>query len=149
MTDWFDTEVPIDATAAAVIARGMRDVAQADGLIHDRELALIASFEAGVPDTSAGGDAVIDEGLRPIFIRSLIMVALADGRISEPELDRIRELATTHEIPETQVDEEILSVKRRFLSVFAGVDVFREAVIQVAKDLGLPEAELDALSQEA
>ena len=46
MTDWLDVDVNLDASAAAVIASGMRQVAQADGMIHQRELALIASFEA-------------------------------------------------------------------------------------------------------
>ncbi|MEZ4239290.1 MAG: hypothetical protein R3F59_24680 [Myxococcota bacterium] len=146
--DWFETEVPIDAATAAAIARGMRQVAQADGLIHQRELALIASFEAGVPDLEATG-AIGSDALKTVFLRSLIMVALADGKISEAETATIRELAGEHGIGEAEVDAETLSVKRRFLSVFAGVDVFRDAVVRVARDLGLPDAEVDALQQEA
>jgi uncharacterized membrane protein YebE (DUF533 family) len=149
MTDWFETEVPIDAAAAAMIARGMRQVAQADGMIHQRELALIASFEAGVPEVSEAEEVIRDQALRTVFLRSLIMVALADGRISEAETARIEELALEQGIPESEVEAETLSVKRRFLSVFAGVDVFRDAVVRVARDLGLPDAEVDALQQEA
>lgn len=149
MTDWFETEVPIDAAAAAAIAQGMRQVAQADGLIHHRELALIASFEAGVPEAADVAGAISSGPLRTVFLRSLIMVALADGRISEAESARIRELAQEQAIAEAEVEAEILSVKRRFLSVFAGVDVFRDAVVRVARDLGLSEAEVDALQQEA
>jgi uncharacterized membrane protein YebE (DUF533 family) len=149
MTDWFETEVAIDAAAAAMIARGMRQVAQADGMIHQRELALIASFEAAVPEAADVEEVIRDDALRTVFLRSLIMVALADGRISEAETARIQELAREQGITDGEVDAEILSVKRRFLSVFAGVDVFRDAVVRVARDLGLPEAEVDALQQEA
>lgn len=149
MIDWFETEVPIDAAAAAAIARGMRDVARADGMIHDRELALIASFEAGLPEVATDQEALASDELRTVYLRSIIMVALADGRISEAELARIRELAAGYQISDETVEAEVVSVKRMFLSVFAGVDVFRDAVLRVARDLGLPEAELDALQQEA
>jgi len=147
--DWFDTEVPIDGDAAAVIARGMRLVARADGVIHQRELALIASFEANVPSDADGGQRLKSDAVRSVYLRSLIMVALADGVVSEPEMVQIRELAGEQGLSEREVDTEVVQVKRRFLSVFAGVNVFRDAVVRVARDLGLPEAEVDALSQEA
>lgn len=149
MTDWFETPIPIDAVAAAVIAHGMRVVARADGVIHDRELTLIASFEAAVPAGTDPKALLADDLQRSVYLRSLIMVALADGKLSDAELVAIRALAAEQQIPDGQVDAEVLSVKRRFLSVFAGVDVFRDSVVRVARDLGLPDAEVDALSQEA
>ncbi|MEQ1502293.1 MAG: hypothetical protein ABMB14_08675 [Myxococcota bacterium] len=149
MADWFETSVPIDAPAAAAIARGMRAVARADGLIHQRELSLIASFEAELPAGEDGATATLTGSVRAVYLRSLIMVALADGVISEAERVVIGELASEHGIPADEVEVETLSVKRRFLSTFAGVDVFRDAVVRVARDLGLPDAEVDALSQEA
>jgi uncharacterized membrane protein YebE (DUF533 family) len=146
--DWFDSEVYVDARSAAVFARGMRAVARADGLIHQRELELIASFEAAIP---ADADATVilpTEALRVAYVRSLLMVALADGAVGERELEQIRELAAEQQCADL-VERELLSVKRRFLQAFAGVNVFRDAVVRVAKDLGLPESEVDALSQEA
>jgi len=147
--DWFETPVTIDADAAAIIARGMRAVAMADGVIHQRELALIASFEADLGPGRDGPGALASDALRAVYLRSLIMVALADGVVSAPEIDQIRELATEQGIGADVVDREVLAVKRRFLSVFAGVNVFRDAVVRVARDLGLPDSEVDALSQEA
>jgi uncharacterized membrane protein YebE (DUF533 family) len=150
MTDWFETAVPLDAASAAVIAKAMRAVARADGLIHQRELNLIASFEAHLPpDLDAPDILADDDSLRLLFLRSLIMVALADGVISEAELAEIRTLAAEQSISEDRIAAEVLLVKRRFLSVFAGVNVFRDAVVRVARDLGLTDAEVDALSQEA
>jgi hypothetical protein len=40
-------------------------------------------------------------------------------------------------------------VKRWFLQAFSGVQIFRDAVVRVAKDLGLPESEVEALRGEA
>lgn len=149
MTEWLDSELDIDAAAAAVIARGMRVVAQADGIVHEREMNLIASFEADIPPGTSSSGQLEGEGVQLAFLRSLIMVALADGVITEAELNAIRELAHSQGIAEATVEGEVHGVKRTFLSVFAGVNVFRDSVIRVARDLGLSEAEVDALRQEA
>ncbi len=149
MTEWLDSEVEIDAASAAVIARGMRVVAQADGIVHEREMNLIASFEADIPPGTSASASLAEGGVRMAYLRSLIMVALADGVITEAELTAIRELAQEHGIADDLVETEVLGVKRIFLSVFAGVNVFRDSVVRVARDLGLSEAEVDALRQEA
>lgn len=149
MNDWFETEVALDADSVAILAQGMRTVAMADGVLHQRELNLIASLESGVPSGRPAGGRLRTPELRTAYLRSLIMVALADGVISESELDAVRELAAGQGISDDQVDAEVLVVKRRFLSVFAGVDVFRDSVVRVARDLGLPDSEVDALRQEA
>jgi hypothetical protein len=77
------------------------------------------------------------------------MLALADGRLSDVERDVIGELCERQDIPAAEVDAEILVVKRRFLSVFRGVSVFRDSVVRVARELGLPEDEVAALGGEA
>src|SRR5687767_12132837 len=92
MSDWFEVPVSIDADAASIIARGMRVVARADGVIHHRELNLIASFEAAIPAGHDGGGRLPSESLRTAFVRSLIMVSLADGVITDAELAAIHEL---------------------------------------------------------
>lgn len=148
--DWFETPVELDAAQAALIAQGMRAVAKADGLLHERELSLIASFEAELPEPADASEAVLgDELLQRTFVRSLIMVALADGTLGEQELGVIGELAAAQGIEGSLVDDCVLEVKQRFLKVFAGVDVFRDSVVQVALDLGLAASEVDALRQEA
>ena len=148
MTDWLDVDVNLDASAAAVIASGMRQVAQADGMIHQRELALIASFEADLP---GGGDpsSSLPTEAKVVYLRSLIMVALADGVITDKEEERINALADAQGIGRTEVHTETLEVKRWFLRAFQGVHIFRDAVVRVARDLGLEEAEVDALRGEA
>ena len=147
--DWFTTTVELGAVEAAWFAQGMRKVAQADGVVHEREMNLIASFEAGIGDGAEGGQPELSDELRVAYVRSLVMVALADGVVSDVELACIGELAAEVGFDEARVEEEVLAVKRRFLSVFAGVSVFRDAVVRVAEDMGLPAAEVDALRQEA
>jgi uncharacterized membrane protein YebE (DUF533 family) len=149
MNDWFETSVPIDARSAAIIAAGMRAVARADGVIHQRELSLIASFEAEIPPGTLATGPLEDAAVAEAFVRSLLMTALADGTISDAEQVCIAELCEAHGVDAKVLEVETLNVKRRFLSVFAGVSLFRESVLRVAKDLGLSERELDALSQDA
>ena len=147
--DWFSTSVELGPEEAAFIARGMRRVAQADGVVHEREMNLIAAFEAEVGDLEPSARPSLTGDVLTAYLRSLIMVALADGVISETEDVEIRALAEDAGIDAATVDDEILAVKRRFLGVFAGVNVFRDAVVRVAQDLGLPPSEVDALRQEA
>jgi hypothetical protein len=142
--DWLESAVEIDAGTAALIAEGMRQVASADGHIHHRELKLIASFEANIP-TDADPPALLSADLVGVYIQSLVMVALADGRITDVELDVIRQLAADQEVEGDALEAEIVAVKRQFLGVFAGVSVFRDAVVRVAEELGLPGDEVDAL----
>jgi uncharacterized membrane protein YebE (DUF533 family) len=149
MDDWFDTPVTIDERAAAIIARGMRSVAQADGILHQREMSLIASFESHLPPEESDGGRIEDEAMQTAFLRTMILVALADGVVSDAELARIKALCDEQGIGVDRVDPEVTVVKRRFLAVFAGVQVFRDAVVRIARDLGLPDAEVDALRGEA
>ncbi|MEM6927139.1 MAG: hypothetical protein AAF602_09435 [Myxococcota bacterium] len=148
--DWFDQDVDLDAAQAAFIAKGMRRVATADGHVHQRELNLIAAFEAELPEEGPHSDPDLSsDEIKETYLRSLILVALADGRMGETEYDAIVELAGEVGLPNDHVDSCVLAVKRRFLQVFAGVNIFRDAVVKVADDLGLSASELDALRQEA
>jgi len=149
MDDWFDTPVSLDERAARIIARGMRSVAGADGILHQRELSLIATFESNLPDEDEASGRLDDEDQQTVFLRTLIMVALADGVVSDAERERISALCEEHGIDQERIDAEMKVVKRRFLAVFAGVQVFRDAVVRVATDLGLSESEVDALRGEA
>lgn len=140
----------LEAREAAVIAQGMRSIAAADGNVHPREIDIIAAFELDLPSGTAADDTlVLRPETHPVFIRSLAIVALADGHISQRETDEITRLASRHGIEPAVVDEELLAAKRYFLSTFQGVRVFREAVVTVAKELGLPEGEVDLLTTDA
>lgn len=149
MVDWLDQDVGLDADAAALIASGMRQVAMADGRVHQRELALIDTFESQLPRGGSAEAARLDTpALRSTYVRSLTMVALADGKISPAEDEKVRALAAGLGVSAAEIDAGILDVKRRFLKVFAGVKLFRDSVVEVARDLGLTEAEAEAILAE-
>lgn len=147
--DWIDAPANLDARGAAIVAAGMRAVARADGVIHQRELNLIASFEASIPSEQGASGPLGDPACEDAYLWSLVMTALADGVISDAERACIAALAEEQGISPDRVAAAELQVKRKFLSVFAGVNFFRDSVLRVARDLGLSDAEVEALSQEA
>jgi len=147
--NWLEGDVELDGPQAAAIAQGMRTVAQADGSIHQRELSLIASFEAELPSGGRPAERFESDAAKMAYLRSIIMVALADGVITDKEEEVIAELCDAQGIGRAQIHTETLEVKRWFLQAFSGVQIFRDAVVRVAKDLGLPESEVEALRGEA
>jgi hypothetical protein len=148
VADWLDQPVALDAAAAAVIAAGMKAVALADGQMHHRELALIKAFEAQIPDGDRSAASEWTAEVQRTYLRSLAMVGLADGKMSPEEEAVIRELASGQGIPIAEVDRVILEVKRRFLRVFSGVEIFRDSVESVARDLGLGPEEIEGMRRD-
>lgn len=130
--------VDLDARMAAVIAEGMRKVALADGdVMHPNELQLIETFERDIPEGTPPNAAIGDAGVREIYLKSLVMVALADGRISDNEQAVIADLAASVGADADDVARTTQAVKREFLAVFDGVTHFRDQVRSVADELGL------------
>ncbi|MFT4622804.1 MAG: uncharacterized membrane protein YebE (DUF533 family) [Myxococcota bacterium] len=141
--DWLEDPVELDAPTAAAIALAMRAVAQADGMVHPREMALVAEFERGLP-SGIEPAAQLSPAAARTLLRSVIMVALADGNISEAEHVAIAALSAEHGLEDDALDELVLSVKRDFLDHFAGRTQFRGSVIRVAEELGLDDDTLAA-----
>ncbi|MCB9670386.1 MAG: hypothetical protein H6736_19085 [Alphaproteobacteria bacterium] len=130
--------VDLDARTAAVIAAGMRRVATADGeALHPNELSLIEDFEKDIPPGTQPTATIGDAAIRSIYLKSLVMVALADGRISEEEKDVIMDLAQSVGADRGDVDQATEDVKREFISIFKGVTHFRDQVETLAAELGI------------
>jgi uncharacterized membrane protein YebE (DUF533 family) len=144
---WLDEPEELSAGAAAAIALAMRKVARADGMVHPRELALIAQFESELPDGVTPA-STLSASEAKVLIQSVLMVALADGRISEAEEATIAELSRDLGIADDKLGDLTDQVKREFLHHFAGRATFRASVLQVARELGLEAPELAALSGE-
>ena len=99
------SDVPLSADDAIVIAGALQDIAEVDGN-HPEEQALIASLleelseELGdtltLPRVTPQDIAskLSDPELRTVFLQSALLLAMADGKISNPERARIREYAT-------------------------------------------------------
>lgn len=132
-------DVDIDAAAAHTIAAAMREVAACDG-DHPRELELIEQFDADIP-----GEQVSEVDLstlrtaahREAFIKSLMLVAYADGRVSEQERDLIRSYSARLGMPEPALTRAFTEVASALLSTLAGAKTYRAQVVALGAAMGL------------
>jgi len=130
--------VEVDAPAARAIALAMREVARADGE-HPREEELIDSFEEGLEGDAAPLSDIVDPGVREVFLKSLIIVAVADGTVSDEESAVIRKYADHFGLGDPEISRCLADVASAMLSQLAGVQVFREQVVELGRGLGLDE----------
>ena len=144
-----ERSVDLDANAAAFIAKGMRAIAIADGHVHPRELALIEAFEADLPSLEVADNLKLPGEAAAVYVQSLVLVALADGVVSDDEREVIASLAKAQGYSKVMVDHEIVEAKRWFLSAFKGVRIFRDALLLIASDLGLSEEEVAKLTEDS
>lgn len=140
MMEIMKAAVDLDAPAARAIAAAMRELAQVDGE-HPRELALIDAFEAELPaaeaaELSALGSPEAQEAL----LKSLVLLAFADGKMSEPERAHIVRTAAGLGLGEAEVAKATADVATVILSGFSGVHIFRDQVTALGRELGLDDA---------
>jgi len=132
----------VDPVTATLIVEGLRSVAMADGELHPKELEMIEAFAATLPaGVDVSGRTIEDDEGRRMCLISLFMLALADGTLSEPEHQRIREIAAAHGMSAGLVSEVEGEVKRVLLQRFQGLQHFRDQAEAVGRDLGLSDAE--------
>jgi uncharacterized tellurite resistance protein B-like protein len=139
--DFADMEELPEAEAAVIVA-GMRLVARADGDVHENELAMIEELGQGLPMADPN-TLLSSEATKTLYIRSLGMLALADGVMSAPEVSLIREIADHQGLSHEQVDGALRSVKLSFFKNFAGVSVFADQAREIGLGLGLDSADID------
>ncbi len=114
-------ERDLSPRSAAVIAAGMMAVALADGEAHPREVAMIEGFRGELPeDVDPSGVLLEDDWERQVFVRSLLMVALADGKVSEDEERVIAELAQAHGVDADAVGQIRQQVGMQMAYTLAG-----------------------------
>ena len=143
---WLDQSLRIDASTAAIIAHDLRKVAEIDGHLHERELSLIDAFERELPvDEVQPTTQFEDEETRMAYLRSLIMLALADGEIAQEEQDLIFQLAEQRGISKEEVEDATANIKKEFFSIFAGVKLFRQSLMGLAEGMGLSSSDVDEI----
>ena len=100
------TDVPMTADDAGAIVAALRDIAATDG-VHDEENALIESFvealdvDLGATEPTTLGamtpallaTRLLDSTLRTVAMQCAVLLAMADGAISEKERARVLEYA--------------------------------------------------------
>ena len=113
---------------------------------HPHELALITAFEMELPAGASDGvdlSALQTSSSKEIFLKSLVLVALADGRMSEEEVLVIRGYSTQLGLDDDALQDIITQVSVMMLEEFAGVTHFREQANAIGRALGLDDATIE------
>jgi len=150
MDDFFP-EIEIRQEQAEAIARGLFAVAKADGVVHDREAAIIAEFFASTTDFSSDLGGLERQGridgatlalflptreLRLLFVKTAILLAYADNNYGQSESKIISEYATALEIKPGDLDKLEQHVKEYLLGQLSHLKN-TAAAAQVAKEMKL------------
>jgi len=148
----FFTEIDIDGAQAEAIARGLFAVARADG-VHERELALIASFY-GDAGAVGGGRSLADlerrEPITPaelaaalpgaehrkLFLKTAILLAWIDNVVTDAERVCIGGYATALGVSKEELDRLEDGVKDFLLAQLSHLKN-TDATRKVAGDLKL------------
>ena len=144
----FFHEVQLDEAQAEAMARGLFAVAKCDG-VHVREAALVASFynETGAAAHSLAElerrsdiepeelAAALPTGEhRRLFVKTALLLAWADGRVSEAERRTLRRFSEALALPADELEHLEESVKEYLLAHLAHVKNV-ESTRQVASKL--------------
>jgi len=131
----FFAEQELNFEQVKVLTHGLMTLAKVDG-IHDNEMALIREFyescaRAGDPklEEVAKGSFQIDKAKRlfdtpelsKLFVKSLILLAFADGEYADAEADLIREWAASLGVSSAEVDALYEATKEHMMAALAHV----------------------------
>jgi tellurite resistance protein len=144
----FFPEIEVNALQAEAMARGLYGVALVDG-IHEREMAMIQDFySAAAGETVASlervgpfepGDLVEflgEKAHRELFIKTALLLAWADGKVSTKERAKIAAFAKALDVSsdlQERLEAEVKDFLLRPLAALANT----HAASKVAKKLGL------------
>lgn len=144
MREIMQNPVDLDADAAHTIAAGMRAVARADGT-HPKEEALINAFEADLPPgpTEVDLSTLRDAAHKEAFLKSLVLVAYADGKVSDAERGVIEGYAAALGADTPSLTRVFADVASSLLSRFSGVQIWRHEVNEIGRQMGLADAAIE------
>ena len=143
----FFNEFDLTFDHVKALTHAMFAVARVDG-VHDREMTMIRQFYescarlgdpaledvvGGDDDSDLGALFASEEGAR-LFVKSLILLAFADGRYASPEDALIREYAAKVSVTSLEVDQLHEATKDYLLSSLAHIHNV-EALADVARRL--------------
>lgn len=145
MRDIMKKMVQFDDTTGHALVNAMREVAAADGN-HPRELALIESYEQSLghkPEGPADLSTITSPALKEAFLKSLILVAFGDTRISDEEAQVIRGYADKLGLGDNELRKAMNDVGAALLSNLSGVKATREQARELGRSMGLDEFTID------
>lgn len=150
-TDFFNPQ-DLSFEQVKVLTHGMMAVARADG-IHDNEMSMIREFYdscsrigdprledvAGGPfDPADAAEAFSTPEERKLFIKSMILLAFADGNYAKVEDELVRSYAAALEVSPEQVDALHEATKEFLLASLSHIKNV-DALVEVQRRLS-PEA---------
>lgn len=137
-------DVDLDAAAAHTIAAAMREVALCDGE-HPREVELIDTFESQVPGPSGSVDlsTLTTPEHREVFLKSIVLVAFADGNVSPEERRVVEGYANALGLDADTRARAWTEVASSLLSVFSGIQNYRDQVVLLGESMGLDRETID------
>jgi len=140
----------MDRNTARFIAAGMLEVSECDGVTPD-ESALIAAFVEGLPNGPAKAvqpKAFDTDTLKEALIKSLALVAIADGEVTDGELEIIHGHGKSVGLKPETVDAYITQVAESMLSEFAegkSFKIFRQQIFEIGKRLRLTDKSIERI----
>lgn len=142
-------DVDITKDEAVWIAQGLRALACCDGLAA-AELAMVENFEQEL-----GIESTVHDGFEPdasplrgdaqqaVFVRTLVLLSLVDGRVSTRETDFIVDVCNRMGLSDEHRGELEVDAKKYLLGSLEGVRHYRAQAVAVGKRLGLSEAQIE------
>ena len=140
--------VDITGPQGRAIAAAMREVAEVDG-IHEAETDLIRRFEEGldsdVEDSGSVLSVINTDALRTAYAKSMIIVAYADGKLTDQERALVERKATEVGVSAAELANLYIEVARGLLGAFSGVEIYRDQAVEIGRSLGLSDEDIDGV----
>ncbi len=144
MVDMMKDLIEVDGPQGHAIAAAMREVAEVDG-VHEAEVELIHRFERDLPPLIGTVDeSVINtDELRNAYTKSMVLVAFADGSVSDLERALVAKKSAAVGVNSDQLSGVYTDVAKALLSVFSGVQVYRDQAVEIGRNLGLQDTDIN------
>jgi uncharacterized tellurite resistance protein B-like protein len=140
----------ITGAQGRAIAAAMREVAEVDG-VDEAETDLIRRFEEGLGSKVEDGASllsVIDtDSLRTAYTKSMIIVAFADGKLTEKERTLVEQRATEVGVSAAELTRIYTMVARDLLGALSGLEIDRNQAVEIGRSLGLSDEEIERVLQ--
>jgi hypothetical protein len=140
----------LDRNIAKFIAAGMLEVSECDGVTPD-ESALISAFVEGLPNGAASSvdpSVFNTPTLKETLIKSLALVAIADGEVTDSEVEIIQKHGASIGLSESVVENYITAVAESMLSEFTegkSFKIFREQVFAIGRRMRLTDESIERI----
>ena len=145
MFNIIDGDIELDSAQLTSIAAAMKEMSAVDGEIHPDELAMIEQLTEGfdVSDNAEVDVSLFQEAQqKDIFLKSVALVALADGKILPEETALLEKYSVDLGLDSGYGTAIMTEVGKALLSYFRGVTVTRPKMEEIGRQLGLSEADI-------